>query len=169
MRSKNSGFTLVELMVVVIILGLLAAVAIPAFTRYIKRAKTAEAPNNIARIYQAQMTYYQAMTERGSAGFANAATPTPSANPGPSKYPPNIVLWSSDPEWGAIGFSISTGHYFSYSSPRTAGPSSSGDGFSVTATGDLDGDDVNSTFTRVALIVGGEIQSSPIEITAELE
>jgi prepilin-type N-terminal cleavage/methylation domain-containing protein len=43
LKKLMAGFTLVELMIVVVILGILAAVAIPAFSRYIKRSKTTEA------------------------------------------------------------------------------------------------------------------------------
>ena len=62
---KMSGFTLVELMIVVVILGLLAAVAIPAFTRYVKRSRTSEAMTNLTRIYSAEFTYNQESHERG--------------------------------------------------------------------------------------------------------
>lgn len=43
MRRHNSGFTLVELMIVVAIVALLAAIAYPSYTRYVEKARRADA------------------------------------------------------------------------------------------------------------------------------
>ena len=55
---NESGFTLVELMVVVAIIGLLSAVAIPNFQKYQARAKTAEAKLQLSAIYTAEASFF---------------------------------------------------------------------------------------------------------------
>lgn len=61
MRSsmqREKGFTLIELMIVVAIIGILASIAIPNFLAYQKRAKTAEAKQELANIRTLQETYW---------------------------------------------------------------------------------------------------------------
>jgi prepilin-type N-terminal cleavage/methylation domain-containing protein len=180
------GFTLVELMIVVVILGILAAVAIPAFTRYVKRSKTAEAVGNVQAIYRGEVVYYNNSGERfGAASFVDCPT-TPSDAPTPAKYPANVILWDSIDEWKAITFSIPTGHYYQYGVSAVGGAPAvffdtalvsipggdgegSGTGFIARATGDLDGDTTQSTFEVAGGIVSGEVQRTPVEVTDELE
>ncbi len=60
MRIKSqSGFSLVELMIVVAIIGILAAVAIPNFQRFQAKARQSEARANLAAIYTAEKAFYQ--------------------------------------------------------------------------------------------------------------
>ncbi|MDP3277640.1 MAG: prepilin-type N-terminal cleavage/methylation domain-containing protein [Deltaproteobacteria bacterium] len=56
-RSKLRGFTLIELMITVTILGVLASIAIVSFTRYTRRARTTEAYNLLGMIRMRQESY----------------------------------------------------------------------------------------------------------------
>ncbi|HIG72839.1 MAG TPA: prepilin-type N-terminal cleavage/methylation domain-containing protein [Myxococcales bacterium] len=70
-KSKK-GFTLIELMIVVAIIGILAAIAIPNFVRFQLKAKTSEGKVNLAAIRTAEEAYF---SEFGSY-VAAAVTPT---------------------------------------------------------------------------------------------
>lgn len=190
-RGKLAGFTLVELMIVVVIMGLLAAIAIPAFTRYIRKARTAEASGNISRITMGEVTAYQQTADSTLAHFITAPSTggaTPSGDPSQNKYPANPALWTSDPGWTELDFSIDTGHFYQYQAIVGGGgavmvslmlnirglTSTSSDGggspsFQVAAYGDLDGDGEQSAFWREGTLVGGEIQLSAVRIAEELE
>ncbi|MBF0378600.1 MAG: prepilin-type N-terminal cleavage/methylation domain-containing protein [Desulfamplus sp.] len=56
--KKSSGFTLIELMIVVAIIGILAAIAIPNFLSYQCKAKQSEAKTNLGNIRTLQETYF---------------------------------------------------------------------------------------------------------------
>ena len=55
---KKSGFTLIELMIVVAIIAFLAMVSVPTFSRFLAKAKRAEAYMNLSSIYAAQKAYH---------------------------------------------------------------------------------------------------------------
>jgi type IV pilus assembly protein PilE len=58
MKRTNSGFTLIELMVVVVIAGILAAVAYPAYTESVRKSRRAAAKTTMLQIAQQEERYY---------------------------------------------------------------------------------------------------------------
>ena len=165
MQKMAAGFTLVELMIVVVILGILAAVAIPAFSRYVKRSKTSEATENINAIYNSEVTYFNRAPEMNgnpSAQFISA-TASPATVPHAQRLP---GTWTAA-DWTAIGFATDKPVYFSYTATaaNTAGSST----VTIQAEGDLDGNSSTSHFQRIATVSGSEVVGGAITNTNELE
>ena len=57
-RKRFHGFSLMEVMIVVVIIGILAALAYPNLEKYLKRARQTEAKTNLSAIYTAQKIYF---------------------------------------------------------------------------------------------------------------
>ncbi len=57
-KRNKKGFTLIELMIVIAIIGILAAIAIPQFTAYKKRGYNASAKSDLKNIYTAAQAYF---------------------------------------------------------------------------------------------------------------
>jgi type IV pilus assembly protein PilA len=70
-KKGKKGFTLIELMIVVAIIGILAAIAIPNFLRFQAKSKQSEAKTNLGGIFTAQTAYQAEHNVYGS--FANIA------------------------------------------------------------------------------------------------
>jgi type IV pilus assembly protein PilA len=165
MKKLVKGFTLIELMIVVAIIGILAAVAIPAFMKYIRRSKTTEATMNIRKIFDSSVSYFE---EEHAARtgvvlpkqFPETTGPTPATtccgNPG-DKCPPNATQWGTNATWNALNFSVDDPHYYWYTYAATGTGTSSA--FTARANGDLNCNGTQSTFERIGTVdAAGNVQ-----------
>ena len=162
--KKSHGFTLIELMIVVAIIGILAAVAVPAFMKYIRRAKTIEATQNIRKLYDSSIAYY--LAEHASVAqvilprqFPDSQAETPATNaccgqPGDKCNPAtSAALWKASTTWTALNFSVDDPFYYWYRYDSAGTDKTSN--FSAWAFGNLDCDTNYSTFMR-----GGHIDAN---------
>lgn len=138
---RRGGFTLVELMIAVAIIGALAALAVPSYLRFQLRSKVAEARINLASIATAENAYF------GEFHRYVFAAPTPAGPEGPNRRP-----WSGGgaADFDRLGFLPTGDVHFTYAVDTD--PASAA--FTVGARGDLDGNGVPSEFGYVHPIPG---------------
>lgn len=141
--KRSRGFTLIELMIVVAIIGVLASVAIPSFINYQLSSKRTEAYANLSALAKAQKSYFAEYNDFAPAlsepGFTLGQPITSTTR---SKVPLETAF-------AAVGWVPDGDVFFDYD---TATPALPGSGtctcveacFTATAYGDLDGDSLPS-------------------------
>lgn len=186
-RNTKRGFTLVELMIVVAIIGVLAALAIYGVRRYLTNSKTAEARENIGALSRDAAAAFprpkmaQGLMALGETrNYSNylcesALAPVPAAlnQVANGKYQSAPAEWAQGTEtvgWKCLGFTIDVPQIYQYNYTAVAPYDAIGGQIAVEAFGDLDGDGTPSQFRREGLIeqdTGGMIvkMSGSIEET----
>ena len=144
-RIRNrKGFTLVELMIVVAIIGILAAIAIPNFLAFRLKAKTSEAKSNLGAIRSTEVAYFAEWNY-----FVGVQPATPLLNRAGSAIK---LPWILSTRFSILGFAPEGLVYYSYELSSGAvlyplgGANVTPEGLSMNAVGDLDGDSNLSTY-----------------------
>ena len=154
--NRSRGFTLVELMVVVAIIGVLASVAIPSFLNYQLSSKRAEAFSNLAALAKAQKSYFAEFNTY----IDVASEPTGNGgNGGPTTIKRDKT--AIDAAFATVGWTPDGNVFFDYD---TVTPDSSGAScgscteacFTAAAYGDLDGDNALSVLLYAQPDASGE-------------
>lgn len=191
-QSNKSGFTLIELMIVIVILGVLSAVAVPAFLKFTNKARISEASINLKTMSHGALTFYGAVHSTTAGNpmprhFPNQQSPkarggqsspqvsrrplkAPCEGTGSAKYKKDSEQWSRYQPWKALKFGINTAHYFQYQYIVYNKIDSVNPSFTIRAYADLDCDGVKSSFILRGEQGGeGEVLISPILVIEELE
>jgi len=163
MKKTGKGFTLIELMIVVAIIGILAAVAIPGFMKYIKDSKTSEAKTNIKAVAEGAVSFYQTEHPEGVAGTSFFTRQYPSADYckslggggtcvandiQPALQAPGAKgqgTWTAEP-WLSLNFQTSGPVYYSYNYYGSKGDASAGSKFAIQGFAQLDKTAVDSCY-----------------------
>jgi type IV pilus assembly protein PilA len=181
------GFTLIELMIVVAIVGILAVLAIYGVRKYLANAKTAEATNSLGQLGKNQAGEYEKESMAGTvlapgttAGLSRqlcvTATKTVPASSGSiqgQKYQSATSEWNVDcgtnGGFCCLKFTMDQPQYYMYSW-GTNGTAGIGGTFTAMANGDLNGDGILSTFQLLGSVnSGGALNIAPNIISTNPE
>jgi type IV pilus assembly protein PilA len=134
LKRNNKGFTLIELMIVVAIIGILAAIAIPNFLHFQLKARTAEAKKNLGEIKTCEEIYNAEHDRYMSAQIVPRAQ---------ALLNNKRAAWPTNSDFVELGFDPIGSVYFSYAVTTLGGDNEE---YSAEAYGDIDDDDVISTW-----------------------
>ena len=153
---RRAGFTLIEMMITVAIIGILAAIAIPSFVNYQHRSKRSEAYANLSAIARVEKSFFAEYSR-----FVGVDAPQPGTGLGPMRRP-----WTADARdaFAGVGWIPEGNVFFDYDVhvDDDACPGC----FTASAYGDVDG---NGLLSLVQYVEPSPDGSAHLEALVELD
>jgi type IV pilus assembly protein PilA len=185
---RQRGFTLIELMIVVVIVGILAMLSIYGVRNYVTNSKSAEAVNSIGQISKDAQTAFERESmkpavlgvgvtsgvTRALCGSASASVPTAITSVQARKYQSNQAAgqdWTKDEStnlgFACLKFLMTSPQYYmyDYSSDGNQNTPTMGTQFTAVANGDLNGNGTMSTFQLVGAVSNNMLYVAPNILT----
>jgi prepilin-type N-terminal cleavage/methylation domain-containing protein len=163
-KSRSRGFTLIELMLVVAMIGILSSIGGVAWMRYVKRSRTTEATGHLQKMWTGAMAYYETDHADDHGAMLDRQFPTndtgdvePDCCDSPDqRCPGNAAVFQEQP-WKALNFNIADKHLYrpiyvgGFPNPKT--------NLWLETWGDLDCDLTPAKFIRRANVMpNGDVQ-----------
>jgi type IV pilus assembly protein PilE len=122
--KRTPGFTLIELMIVVAIIGVLAAIAVPAYTDYVKKGKRSDAKAALLEAQLAEEKYRANHTDYGTLADIGVSATSPDGyytiadvgTPDSTTYSITAAPTFSDSECGTFAINQDGAYYTGYAS-----------------------------------------------------
>jgi hypothetical protein len=188
----SGGGTSVVVIVIVVcaalvvpMIGIMAAVAIPSFVKYTRKAKAAEAAFQLGRITQGAVAYFSADHAGASGTIGDKCFPSNDSGPirsnadmssgcCPQACGADDKWTAADGDgagWKALAFSIDEPHYYKYQFTGSCcrGIDCTRAGFTARAIGDLNCDGVTGEFERTGKVAGGDVFPTPLKFDPSRE